>query len=51
MSKWRTIPNEDIEIDGTDLNVLVDTDNCGNNYIILSLEYIKELLRAEEAEG
>jgi hypothetical protein len=47
MSYWTEIKKEDIEIDGDDLNVLIGSDQSGNNYIILKVIDILEELKQE----
>lgn len=44
MSRWRNVSNKDLEMDGTELNVLVDTDENGNNYLVLDAYYIASML-------
>ena len=44
MSDWKDILKEDIEKDGEDLNVLIGSDDFGNNYIILKIKDVLEVL-------
>ena len=42
MSTWRNIPKQNIEVDGDEVNILVDADDSGNNYIVVKLSDLKE---------
>lgn len=45
MSKWTYIPKEDLDLDGDEINILVGSDYEGNNYAIVKVSDIKELLK------
>lgn len=45
MSTWTNIPKRNIEIDGDEVNVLVGSDEKGNNYIVLSLADVTDLTK------
>lgn len=47
MSTWYEVDNEDIDIDHKDKEVsfLVCTDNCGNTYLSVSFDQIKEIAK------
>ena len=47
MSTWYEVANEDIDIDHKDKEVafLVFTDNCGNTYLSVSFDQIKEIAK------
>lgn len=47
MSRWKMINKNKIEIDGDDLNILVGSDDFGNNYIIIKVIDILEELKKE----
>lgn len=49
MSTWQNIPIENVDIDDGDLNILVNTDESGNNYICIDLAHLKELIAEEKA--
>lgn len=44
MSNWKDIKKEDIEVDDDELNIYIGSDDFGNNYIVLKISDIKELL-------
>lgn len=44
MSTWRKINNDCVDIDDDDIEILIDTDDNGNNYVIVSLTYIMDLV-------
>lgn len=44
MSNWKTISKNNLELDGDEINVLIGTDDEGNNYVILKVADIEELL-------
>ena len=44
MSKWQDVPKEDIEIDGEDINICLESDNFGNNYCVVKKADMLELL-------
>ena len=50
MSMWKDIKKEDIEIDGDEINILESTDDNGNNYIVLKIQDVKDLLIKSEEE-
>jgi len=43
MSTWYRINNLNVSVDGDDVEILVTSDNEGNNYIVVSLENILKL--------
>jgi len=47
MSTWRTIPKENISVEDGDLDILVDADSFGNNYITIPVEEILSVIREE----
>ena len=49
MSKWKEIKIEDISIDDGDVNIYIESDNEGNNYIYFNFEEFKKLI--EEKNG
>jgi hypothetical protein len=44
MSNWQEIKKEDIELDGEDINIYLGSDDFGNNYVILKVKDVKDLL-------
>ena len=44
MSTWYKLQKDCLSIDADDLNILVTKDEQGNNYIVLSLTDIKDLI-------
>jgi hypothetical protein len=44
MSTWKNIPKDDIEVVGDEINILIGSDDSGNNYVVLKLQDIKDLL-------
>lgn len=48
MSKWRNIPREDIDLDGDEINVLIEADSEGNVYVCLKVADVLEVLKGEE---
>jgi len=49
MSTWRNIPTSDIDIDEEDnsIDILISSDNQGNNYVSLNLKELKKLIKGE----
>ncbi len=45
MSTWQEIDSEDIDVDfdSKEINLLMDTDDFGNNYRTLTFDQIKEI--------
>jgi hypothetical protein len=44
MSKWQDIPKEYIELDGDEINICLEGDDFGNNYAVVKVKDIKDLL-------
>lgn len=45
MSNWIEIKDrDDVEIDEDRLEIMLEPDNFGNNYVVVPLEFIKEAL-------
>jgi hypothetical protein len=49
MSRWQNIPKQDIDIDGDEINVLINSDEDGNNYVVLQKDDVLDLLKDLEA--
>lgn len=47
MSSWIEIKKEDIELsdDGQEIEIMLEGDEFGNNYITLKVEDVKEILK------
>ena len=45
MSNWKTIKKEDIEQDGDELNIYIGSDESGNNYVVLKIVDVQEILK------
>ena len=50
MSRWFKIDNSCVDIDDDDINILVNSDDNGNNYVTISLAYIIELVGKIESK-
>ncbi len=50
MSHWIEIKKEDIEIDGDDINISLEPDNFGNNYVTIKIMDVLELLEVERVD-
>lgn len=44
MSRWFKIDDSCVDIDDDDIEILVNSDNDGNNYVIISLTHVMELV-------
>ena len=45
MSKWQEAKPEDLEIDGENINIMLESDNEGNNYVEVKIKDIQKLLK------
>lgn len=50
MSHWIEIKKEDIEIDGDDINISLEPDEFGNNYLTIKIMDVLELLEVERVD-
>lgn len=48
MSKWYKIDDSCVDIDGDDIEILYQSDNMGNNYVIISLARVQELIKEQQ---
>lgn len=44
MSQWAYAEKGDLELDGDELNVRISTDHYGNNYLVIDVAMLKEVL-------
>ena len=44
MSTWYKLSKDCIELDGDEINILVNSDDSGNNYITVSVNDMKDIL-------
>lgn len=51
MSTWKDIPKENIELYGNELNVCIGSDDMGNNYVVLKVTDVSDLLLKAQKPG
>ena len=49
MSIWKEIKKEDIAVDGDEIDILISSDNFGNNYITVKKQDVLDLIADYEA--
>lgn len=50
MSTWRNIPREDVDVDvgENEINILIGSDDNGNNYVVVQLDDLQERITLKE---
>lgn len=47
MSKWEEVCESDIEIDGNDINIMLESDNDGSRYVVVKKQDMINKLKSE----
>jgi hypothetical protein len=48
MRNWKNINKQDIEKDGDEINIYIGSDGSGNNYIVLKISDIEDIINSSK---